>query len=211
MKAIEVKNAHFQYNKTKVIYEGLNFSLNRHERIFLSGPSGVGKSSFLYWLNDCVPQHILAEASGEYLLFEQPINSYTHAQKIQTINLVFQQPHWQFVGLYVMDELAFALENIQTPASIIKSKIMELLTAFDCIYLKDKKIAECSIGEQQLIALGSTMLLQPKILCLDEALSALSFEKKKQIIPIIEQQIETLLVVDHQHDSLWNISKRFTL
>ncbi len=211
MNACEVKNISFQYPKQSMLWKDLSFVVKEHEHLYIDGPSGVGKSSLFYALNHCVPQHVQANVSGEIMLFNKPIESYEHAKRIQTINLVFQQPHWQFVGLYVMDELAFALENLNIDSQIIKQKIDEIMTKFDIKHLKEKKTSECSIGEQQLIALASIMLIRPKIVCLDEALSAVSSSKKRQIIPLIQKEIDTLLVVDHQKDPLWKMDRSIVL
>lgn len=211
MNALEVKNISFQYPKNGVLWKNLSFVIQEHEHIFIDGPSGIGKSSLFYMLNHCVPNHVQATVSGEILLFDKPITSYDHADRIQTINLVFQQPHWQFVGLYVIDELAFALENLNVDSQLIIGKIDDILDRFDIQHLKDKKTSQCSIGEQQLIALASTMLIRPKILCLDEALSAVSTTKKRQIIPMIQKEVDTLLVVDHQKDIMWKMDRSIIL
>lgn len=211
MNALEVKNISFQYPKNGVLWKNLSFVIQEHEHIFIDGPSGIGKSSLFYMLNHCVPNHVQATVSGEILLFDKPITSYDHADRIQTINLVFQQPHWQFVGLYVIDELAFALENLNVDSRLIIEKIDDILDRFDIQHLKDKKTSQCSIGEQQLIALASTMLIRPKILCLDEALSAVSTTKKRQIIPMIQKEVDTLLVVDHQKDIMWKMDRSIIL
>lgn len=211
MNACEVKDISFQYPKQSVLWKDLSFVVKEHEHLFIDGPSGIGKSSLFYVLNHCVPQHVQASVSGDIMLFDKPIESYEHAQRIQTINLVFQQPHWQFVGLYVIDELAFALENLNIDAQIITQKIDEIMDKFDIQHLKHKKTSQCSIGEQQLIALASTMLIRPRIMCLDEALSAVSSSKKKHIIPMIQKEIDTLLVVDHQKDPLWKMDRSIVL
>ncbi len=211
MNALEVKNISFQYPKQNVLLKDLSFNVKEKEHLFVEGISGVGKSSLFYTLNHCVPQHVQANVSGEIMLFNKPIESYGHAERIQTINLVFQQPHWQFVGLYVMDELAFALENLNVDSQTIAKKIDDLMEKFDIERLKDKKTSQCSIGEQQLIALAATMLINPRILCLDEALSAVSSTKKRQIIPMIQKEVDTLLVVDHQKDPLWKMDRSIVL
>jgi len=211
MNAIEVKNLSFQYPNQEVLWKDLSFIVQEHEHIFIEGASGVGKSSLFYAINHCVPMHIQAKISGEVYLFDTLIKEYEHAKRIKSINLVFQQAHWQFVGLTVMDELAFALENLNVDSQTMAHKINEILNKFDIQHLKDKKTSQCSIGEQQLIALAATMLIQPRILCLDEALSAVSLSKKRQIIPIIQQEVDTLLVVDHQKDPLWRMDRSIRL
>jgi len=199
MTALVVKNLTLSYVDTIVMKE-LSFSLSSKQRVLLTGPSGIGKSSLLHIITGCIPNHIKASCQGDILVFGKPLCEYTLSQKIQTINLVFQQPHWQFVSLTVIDELAFGLGSLNIDKDIIKTRIDEMLSHLDIEYLKHKKISECSLGQQQMIACAAILLLKPKILCLDEALSAVDCVKKRKFMRIIFDLIDTVIVVDHQPD-----------
>ena len=199
MSALVVKNLSLSYTDQPVISD-LSFELQPKQKVLLSGPSGIGKSSLLHVITGCIPTHIKANQQGEVLVYNQQLSAYSLSEKIQTINIVFQQPHWQFVTLTVMDELAFGLGSLNIKRQDIKQRIDEMLENLDIKELKDKKLHECSLGQQQMIACASILLLKPKILCLDEALSAVDVQHKKRFMKVIFEQVETLLMVDHQPD-----------
>ncbi len=199
MNALIVRNLSLAYEK-KPILQDLSFSLQPKQHVLLSGPSGIGKSSLLHTLTGCIPNHIKAHQQGEVLLFDQPLSNYPLSEKIQTINVVFQQPHWQFVSLTVMDELAFGLGSLNVEKQHIRERIDDMLERLNIHELKNKKLHECSLGQQQMIACASILLLRPKIICLDEALSAVDRMRKRRFMEVIFQQVETVLAVDHQPD-----------
>jgi energy-coupling factor transporter ATP-binding protein EcfA2 len=197
--ALVVKNLSLSYTDQPVI-NNLSFELQPKQKVLLTGPSGIGKSSLLHVITGCIPAHIKANQQGEVLVYNQQLSTYSLSEKIQTINIVFQQPHWQFVTLTVMDELAFGLGSLNIEQHQMKQRIDEMLDCLDIKELKDKKLYECSLGQQQMIACASILLLKPRILCLDEALSAVDTQHKQKFMKVIFEQVETLLMVDHQPD-----------
>lgn len=197
MSALTVKHLSLTYNSTPVLKE-LNFSVEQNQRILITGPSGVGKSSLLHVITGCIPNHITATCDGEIVLFGKSLSAYTIAQKIQTINVIFQQPHWQFVSLNVMDELAFGLGSLNIDKQTIKKEIDDLCEYLNIQDLKHKRLSECSLGQQQMIACAAILLLKPKILCMDEALSAVDRTRKGRFMQTIFERVDTLIMVDHQ-------------
>lgn len=197
MSALTVKQLSLAYNSTCVLKE-LNFSIEQNQRILITGPSGAGKSSLMHVITGCIPNHISATYEGEIELFGKSLSAYTLAQKIQTINVIFQQPHWQFVSLNVMDELAFGLGSLNIDKQTIKKEIDDLCEHLNIQDLKHKRLSECSLGQQQMIACASILLLKPKILCMDEALSAVDNIRKERFMQIIFDRVDTLIMVDHQ-------------
>ncbi len=210
MSALTVNNLSLSYTNQPVI-KNLSFELKPKQRVLLTGPSGVGKSSLLHLVTGCIPTHIKAHQQGEVLIYGKQLSRYSLAEKIQTINIVFQQPHWQFISLTVLDELAFGLGSLNIKQHQMIQRIDALLEYLDLSDLKYKKLHECSLGQQQMIACVSILLLKPKILCLDEALSAVDCERKKRFMNTIFEQIETVLVVDHQPDKQVVFSHQLSL
>lgn len=200
MMILEVNNLSLSYGEQTVL-KNLSFQLHAKQQVLLSGPSGIGKSTLLHTLTGCIPTHIKAQYEGDILVYGHHLSTYSLSEKIQTINIVFQQPHWQFVSLTVLDELAFGLASLNINKELMKQRIDSILDRFAITDLKYKKLSECSLGQQQMIACASILLLNPKILCLDEALSAVDEPRKELFMKAIFEQIETVIVVDHQANS----------
>ena len=199
MSALSVKQLSLSYNFTPVLKD-ITFSIESKQRILLTGPSGVGKSSLLHMITGCIPTHIKASCEGSIEVFGRPLSEYSLSQKIQMINVVFQQPHWQFVSLTVMDELSFGLGSLNIDRQVMKKDIDELCNHLEIQDLKHKRLNECSLGQQQMIACAAILLLKPKILCLDEALSAVDKTRKCKFMHTIFDRVDTVIMVDHQPD-----------
>ena len=200
MSALSINQLSLAYQPQVPIFNDLSFHVEQGQKVLVTGLSGTGKSSFLHAITGCIPNHIKAKVSGDILLFDKPIQSYPLEQRIQTINIIFQQPHWQFVSLTVLDELAFGLGSLNVPKAQMINEINEIIDQLGLNACKDMKLHQCSLGQQQVIACASILLLKPKILCMDEALSAVESSWKKQVLSVIQHKVKTLVIVDHQPD-----------
>lgn len=198
MNALVLSNINLSYNKQQSILKDCNLRIVENQKVLLTGKSGMGKSSLLHLVSGCIPTHIKAEVSGELMLYDKPIDDYSLNDRIQTINILFQQPHWQFVSLTVLDELAFGLSSLNVSREHMLNQIKEIVQELHLQECANKRLSECSLGQQQVIATASILLLKPKILCLDEALSALESNWKKHVMDVIFKRVSTCLIVDHQ-------------
>jgi molybdate/tungstate transport system ATP-binding protein len=99
----------------------------------------------------------------------------------------------------VRDHLAFALQIRQAPTAEMKDRVGDLATLLGITHLLDRTPHGLSGGEQQRVALGRALSFRPQVLCLDEPLSALDSETRKQMCELLEdisrkEQVTTLHV-----------------
>ncbi len=167
MEEIKVSAYGFSYpTGEKPALKDVSFSVNEGEFIVVCGPSGCGKSTLLRSLK---PQlRPFGEMSGKIELYGRDINEIPDAESAAEIGFVMQNPDAQIVTDKVWHELAFGLENLGTPTHIIRSRVAEMANYFGIHNWFRKKTAELSGGQKQLLNLASVMLMQPKLLILDE-------------------------------------------
>ena len=206
-----------QVEKTTKIYgEGRNkvvalqdvsIEIPENEFFTLLGPSGCGKTTLLRLI------------AG----FEQPTKGKIHLYGIditgfppfkRKINTVFQN-YALFPHMTVEQNIAFGLEMLGKSKQEISSTVNQMLNLVQMEKLKDRQISQISGGQQQRVALARALAPKPKVLLLDEPLSALDQKLRKEMrIELKRLQSETgitFIFVTHDQEEALTMSNRIAV
>ncbi|MGN0628278.1 MAG: ABC transporter ATP-binding protein [Oscillospiraceae bacterium] len=214
MEEIKVSSYGFTYSTgEKPALRDISFSVNEGEFIVVCGPSGCGKSTLLRSLK---PQlRPFGEISGRIELYGRDINEIPDAESAAEIGFVMQNPDAQIVTDKVWHELAFGLENLGTPTPIIRSRVAEMANYFGIHTWFRKKTAELSGGQKQLLNLASVMLMQPKLLILDEPSSQLDPIAAREFLENVRKiNLElgtTVIITEHNLEDVYGYADRVLL
>lgn len=179
--------------------------IQKGELVGLYGPSGAGKSSILRMLAGLMnPESGKLQVEGE-TWFDSDLKINLKPQK-RNIGMVFQE-YSLFPNMTVKENLEFALEAGQD-----KQIVGDLLEMIGLEKLAQKRPNLLSGGQKQRVALARAMVRRPKLLLLDEPLSALDMEMRTTLQQYIVQfhrdfQLTTLLV-SHDASEIRRMSKR---
>lgn len=183
----------------------LSFSIGTGERVVISGPSGSGKSTLLYLLNRLYPANCDGIVEGDIRLFGKRAESYAPGEINHRVATVFQDPDSQFCMPTVEEELAFTLENLNTPAAEMTEKIRRVLESTGLPHLRDIKIQMLSGGMKQRVATACALVMDPEVLLLDEPISHLDPQTAKEFIDWLDRLQKTfgitVIAVEHRLDS----------
>lgn len=182
----------------------ISFAIERGERVAISGPSGSGKSTLLYLLNRLYPSNCDGIVEGEIHLFCKPADSYASGEINHRVATVFQDPDSQFCMPTVEEELAFTLENLNTPASEMAERIQHVLNITGLSHLRHVSIQTLSGGMKQRVATACALVMNPEVLLLDEPISHLDPYTGKEFILWLDQLQKkfhlTIVAVEHRLD-----------
>lgn len=203
---IKLININKSYANKKIIYN-LNLSINDGEFITLLGPSGSGKTTIIRLIAG-----LEKVDSGSIFLNEKEITQYP-AEKRQ-INTVFQS-YALFPHMSVFDNIAFGLRMQKKTHKEILKKVEKIL---DIVQLKkfiNRKPHELSGGQQQRVAIARAVINQPRLLLLDEPLSALDYRLRKKMqneLKALQRKLGiTFILVTHNQEEALSISDRIIL
>lgn len=190
MKIINVTNISKSFG-TNIIFENLNFSLEKGEIVSVIGPSGKGKTTFLRCL---VGLELIdsgsIEIDGKYVV-ENGIYSSEKNAILSKVGIVFQDYNL-FPNLTSFQNLEIVCDN--------KEKIINLMKRFNIYEKRDLYPQNLSGGQQQRLAVIRTLLKDPKIILFDEPTSALDRENRLEISNLIKDlknQSYSIIVVSH--------------
>ncbi|MFD2923587.1 ABC transporter ATP-binding protein [Halobacillus naozhouensis] len=196
-------NIQFEQENDHVLSE-INFSIDEGERLLLLGPSGCGKSTLTYALNGIYPRELDGMMTGEIKFRDIPVESYFPGEMSQHVGVVFQDPESQFCMITVEDEVAFGLENINTPVERISARIDYALQLVGLKGVRQRSIQTLSGGQKQKLALACVLAMEPELLILDEPTANLDPIATRDFIQTIEilqkEKGFALLVIEHQLD-----------
>ncbi|WP_339022256.1 ABC transporter ATP-binding protein [Aeromonas salmonicida] len=203
---LEVSQLHKSYGETKV-FEGIEFGIRKGELVTLLGPSGCGKSTLLRALAGLTPvDGGQIRVAGEDITWQAP-------QK-RGIGMVFQS-YALFPNMTVWDNVAFGLKMKPQPGRELAASVQEALSLVELDGFERRYPAELSGGQRQRVALARALVVRPRILLLDEPLSALDARIRRSLrlqIREIQQRLElTTIFVTHDQEEALTMSDRVFL
>lgn len=188
------------YGHKKETLSNINLSFDTDEKILLLSPSGYGKSSLLLCLLGIIQRNNLGETKGEIIIDGTSIEDMSPIEIAQNFGIVFQDPENQFCTMYPEDEIAFSLENFCTPPGEIGGKIEKVLKQLKIEDKKREMLLNLSGGEQQKVAIGSSLAIESKMLLLDEPTANLDTLGRCEINELITSLDIGYLLVEHNFE-----------
>lgn len=172
MELFAIKHLNFAYpEQEQNAISDFSLSVRPGEFLVVCGPSGCGKSTLLRQLKTVLAPH--GRRSGQILFDGKNLDELSQREQAEKIGFVQQSPENQIVTDKVWHELAFGLESLGYDTPTIRRRVAEMASFFGIQTWFYKSVTELSGGQKQLLNLASVMVLQPKVLILDEPTSQL--------------------------------------
>ena len=211
MASIQIRNLTFEYPLAdKPAIKNINLEVEPSEFIVVCGKSGCGKSTLLRQIKkNLIPY---GEKEGEVLYQGVEISELPDRKSTTDIGFVQQNPDNQLVTDKVWHELAFGLESLGMDNQSIRRRVAEMASFFDMQTWFRKSVSELSGGQKQLLNLASVMVMQPKVLILDEPTSQLdpiaAEEFLKTVYKINRDLGTTIIISEHRLEDLIPMADR---
>ena len=202
---LELKNIKKSYDGVTVL-KNIDLTISDGEIVSILGPSGCGKTTLLNLILG------LTDADSGKIIFDGQDITNVPMEK-RGFNIVFQD-YALFPNLNVMQNITYGLKN--TPNISTQEEVNELIELLGLKPHLNKKIDQLSDGQKQRVALARPMVMKPKILLLDEPLSALDGVIKESIKESIKEKIKqiardyhlTTIIVTHDPEEALTLSDK---
>lgn len=201
--AISVRDLSFRYREAeRYAIRHLTFGVEEGSFFCVVGSNASGKSTLCNALVGLIPHHFRGRSRGEVRVFGERVADRTVAELSNDVGFVFQNPFNQlsYTADTVAEELAYGLCNRGVPRDEMARRVWEVAEAIHLGDLLDRSPLELSGGQVQRVALGSVLVLDPRILVLDECTTQLDPLGSEEIFDIVKElnsEGKTIVMVDH--------------
>ena len=190
-----------------VCVNGINLDVDEGQIVVLLGPSGSGKTTTLKMIAG-----LIEPTSGDILIEDKSIVPVPPDKR--DVSLVFQKS-LLFPHMTVAQNIGFGLKMMGTSRNVIAQKVVEMLELVRLDEYGDRKTTQLSGGQEQRVSLARALVIEPKILLLDEPLSALDaelrLEMRELILKLKEKFSVTVLFVTHDQQEAVMLADKIAL
>ncbi|MBN2792961.1 MAG: ATP-binding cassette domain-containing protein [Desulfuromonadales bacterium] len=196
--SLHTVQTHPQHLSPPIFYS--DFTLARGEVVHISGGIGTGKTTLIRLLSG------LMKHEGEIRLLGRLLNDYKRSELVRLLGVVLQSPDSQFFCATVEEEVAFSARRLKC---FDKHRFERLLQLFSLEGYKERNPFTLSHGEQKRCQLASALMLEPKVLMLDEPDAGLDSFSRQCLAEVFQSFSEAggaILFTTHSQDFLTCLS-----
>lgn len=203
---VKLENISKNYGKKEVV-KNFNLEVMEGEFLTLLGSSGCGKTTILRMISG-----LEEVSSGKVYIYDEDVTN-LEAMKRQ-VNTIFQN-YALFPLMTIYDNIAFGLKMKKVDPKEIDKRVKDMLELVHLEGYEKRFPRELSGGEQQRVSLARGLINKPKVLLLDEPISALDLKLRKEMqieLKMLQKKLGlTFIYVTHDQDEALSMSDRIVI
>jgi energy-coupling factor transport system ATP-binding protein len=193
---LSVKDVSFAYDAQNKVLEQVSFDIKEGEMVSIVGRNGAGKSTLSSLICGFMP---LTE--GQILLEGQDISPLSIRERGEKIGFVMQNPNHMISKSMIFEEVALGLEVRGVPKVEIEERVNETLRICGLYPFRNWPISALSFGQKKRMTIASILVLNPKILILDEPTAGQDFRHYTEIMEFLKmlnrEHHVTIIMITH--------------
>lgn len=192
---LEAEHLNFQYNKSRRILKDVNFQIREGEMVSIVGTNGAGKSTLAKVICGFVN-----EDEGDIKFEGKSLKGQTIKERAAYISYVMQNPNQMICKQMIFDEVALGLRLNGVPESEIGERVEKALKICGLNKFRKWPISALSYGQKKRVTIASMLVMNPKILILDEPTAGQDYHHYTEIMEFLKSlndQGVTIVMITH--------------
>lgn len=185
----------FSYDGVRPILSHINAVIHAGEMVSIVGKNGAGKSTLAKIMTGFIKQD-----SGSVTMEGKDLNQFSIAERAEYIGIVLQNPNQMISQTMIFDEIAFGLKVRKLPADEIKERVEKVMKICGLHEFRNWPISALSYGQKKRVTIASILVLNPKILILDEPTAGQDYYHYSEIMEFLKtlnKNGQTIILITH--------------
>lgn len=203
---LEVKNVSFSYNGRKKVLQNVSFSVNAGEMVSIVGKNGAGKSTLSQ-----IIVGFLNPDEGQVTLKGEDLARYTISERAEYVGLVLQNPNQMISKAMIFDEIAFGLRIRYVDEEEVKERVYQVMKICGLYPMRSWPISALSYGQKKRVTIASILVLNPKVLILDEPTAGQDYYHYSEIMSFLKtlnENGQTIILITHDMHLMLEYTER---
>lgn len=192
---LAAEHLHFQYTKKRKILQDINFEIPEGEMVSIVGTNGAGKSTLAKVICGFVN-----EDGGRLLYCGEDMKGQTIKERSKIISYVMQNPNQMICKPMIYDEVALGLRLNGVSEEEVERRVEQALKICGLSPFKKWPVSALSFGQKKRVTIASMLVMNPKILILDEPTAGQDYHHYTEIMEFLKSLNEsgvTILMITH--------------
>ena len=209
---VVVENLRYSYPETNIsTLNNISFCVDDGDFVIVIGPSGSGKSTLLQTLNGIIPKLKGGKIDGSVVIKGLDVSQFDVNEISEHVGMVFQDPESQLTSVFVKDEVAFGLENLNYDKEQIMKRFDSAMRYVGLEFEGDRYVYEMSGGQQQRLAIASVLATDSKIIVMDDPTANLDPVGTAEVLGVIKalrEEGRTVICATHWLDEFIHLATK---
>lgn len=195
---LRLSHVSFQYDRKRNILKDISFHIRAGEMVSIVGTNGAGKSTLAKLICGFVK-----EDEGDILYCGRSMREETIRERAERIGYVMQNPNQMLCKPMIFDEIALGLRIRGLSEELVREKVEHAMKICGLSPFRDWPVAALSFGQKKRVTIASILVLEPKILILDEPTAGQDYKHYTDIMEFLrglnEEGITILMITHDMH------------
>lgn len=192
---LRIENVSFAYEEGSRVLKNVSFIINEGEMTAVAGTNGAGKSTLAKLI--CGFEKL---TDGDIFLNGQSLKNQTISERADYIGYVMQNPNQMISKTMIFDEVALGLRSRGVPEKEVTERVERTLEICGLLSFRKWPVSALSFGQKKRVTIASVLVMNPKIIILDEPTAGQDFKHYTEIMEFLQQlndQGVTVLMITH--------------